>query len=190
MNVYDFDGTIYNGDSTIDFYLYTLKKNPLILKYAPKQALGFMLYAIKQIKKTQLKEYFFSFLKGITAEKLVEGFWNENEHKIYQWYLNQKKSDDIIISASPEFLLKPICNRIEVEKLLATKVEISSGNIEGENCYGHEKLRRLKEEWNIVKIDEFYSDSLSDLPLADIAEKAFYVSKGTISKWDSEGKNE
>ena len=25
MNVYDFDGTIYNGDSTIDFYLYCIK---------------------------------------------------------------------------------------------------------------------------------------------------------------------
>lgn len=26
MNVYDFDKTIYDGDSTIDFYLYCVKK--------------------------------------------------------------------------------------------------------------------------------------------------------------------
>ena len=26
MNVYDFDRTIYDGDSTIDFYLYSIKK--------------------------------------------------------------------------------------------------------------------------------------------------------------------
>ena len=27
MNVYDFDKTIYDGDSTLDFYLFSLKKN-------------------------------------------------------------------------------------------------------------------------------------------------------------------
>ena len=32
MNVYDFDGTIYNGDSTIDFYIYALKSKPSIIK--------------------------------------------------------------------------------------------------------------------------------------------------------------
>lgn len=47
MNVYDFDGTIYNGDSTIDFFLYALKRNPSVLRYLPKQVWGFVLYGIK-----------------------------------------------------------------------------------------------------------------------------------------------
>ena len=33
MNVYDFDKTIYNGDSTRDFYLYSLIKHPEMLTY-------------------------------------------------------------------------------------------------------------------------------------------------------------
>ena len=33
MNVYDFDETIYDGDSTRDFYFYTLKNNKSVLKY-------------------------------------------------------------------------------------------------------------------------------------------------------------
>lgn len=32
MNVYDFDKTIYAGDSTIDFYLFCLKRQPAILQ--------------------------------------------------------------------------------------------------------------------------------------------------------------
>lgn len=28
MHAYDFDGTIYDGDSTVDFYLYSLCKHP------------------------------------------------------------------------------------------------------------------------------------------------------------------
>ena len=37
MNVYDFDKTIYNGDSTLDFYIFSIKKNLLLLRYFPKQ---------------------------------------------------------------------------------------------------------------------------------------------------------
>ena len=38
MNVYDFDGTIYDGDSTVDFFLHALKRNPSVLLHLPKQA--------------------------------------------------------------------------------------------------------------------------------------------------------
>lgn len=40
MNVYDFDKTIYNGDSTRDFYLYSLIKHPEMLKYVPNALTG------------------------------------------------------------------------------------------------------------------------------------------------------
>ena len=32
MNVFDFDGTIYNGDSSKDFFFYCLKRYPKIRK--------------------------------------------------------------------------------------------------------------------------------------------------------------
>ena len=41
MNVYDFDKTIYNHDSTAQFYLYLLVRNPLLCRYWPKQLYGF-----------------------------------------------------------------------------------------------------------------------------------------------------
>lgn len=185
MNVYDFDGTIYDGDSTVDFYIYALKNQPLLLRYVPKQVVGFVLYAMRRIKKTRLKEYFFSFLNGIDTEKLVEEFWNENEHKIYNWYKTQQHPDDIIISASPEFLLEPICKRIRIRYLIGSKVDTVSGHFSGENCYGQEKVRRLESAYNGRSIDKFYSDSASDSPLADIAKEAFYVKKGKVTKWRS-----
>ena len=65
MNVYDFDGTIYNGDSSVEFYLFCLKKYPCIMKYIPKQIGGMLKYKLKKIDKTIMKEYFFSFLREI-----------------------------------------------------------------------------------------------------------------------------
>lgn len=183
MNVYDFDGTIYNGDSTVDFYFYALKVNPSLLRYLPKQIVGFVLYGMKRIDKTRLKEEFFSFLTAINAEELAESFWQRNKSKIYDWYLEQQESEDIIISASPEFLLRPICQRLGVDHLIASKVEPDSGKFIDGNCRGKEKVRRLQVEYNINHIDEFYSDSKSDLPLAKIADTAFLVKRGTIKSW-------
>jgi len=77
INVYDFDGTIYNGDSSVDFYFYCLRKKPLILKYLPKQALAFFkYYVLKKGNITITKEEFFSFLNSIKdIDSYVNNFW-------------------------------------------------------------------------------------------------------------------
>lgn len=183
MNVYDFDGTIYDGDSTVDFYVFALKKKPFLISYVPKQAWGFLLYLLKKINKVRLKEYFLSFLSSINTEKLTEEFWNQNQYKIFDWYLGQQREDDIIISASPAFLLQPICGRLNIHHLIASEVDPETGIFFGENCRGQEKVKRLALEYGVSHIDSFYSDSRSDFPLAKIAEKAYLVKKGIISEW-------
>lgn len=183
MNVYDFDGTIYSGDSTIDFFFFALKNKPSLIIYLPSQVTGFILYGLKKITKTELKEYFFKFLKGIDACKLAETFWEENVKKIYPWYLSQQNSDDMIISASPSFLLKPLCKKLGIKFLIASKVDFTNGKFISENCRGIEKVRRLAEEYHITHIEKFYSDSISDLPLAQIANHAFFVKNGKLSNW-------
>ena len=184
MNVYDFDGTIYNGDSTIDLFIYSLIKKPYIAYYIPKIAFGFILYMLGKIDKKRLKELFFCFLPSVFSEKFINDFWKHNRNKVYDWYLNVKKDDDIIISASPEFLLKPICHQLGVNKLIASKVDVKTGKFTSENCLGEEKVRRIQMEVNILNVDEFYSDSYSDFPLAQIARAAFIVKKGKIYEWD------
>ena len=54
INVYDFDKTIYDGDSTIDFYLYCLNRNKTLIFMLPTQLYGMLLY----ILKVKEKEYF------------------------------------------------------------------------------------------------------------------------------------
>ena len=183
MNVYDFDGTIYNGDSTVDFFLYVLKRKPSVLLYLPKQVWGFVLYGARRIDKTKLKEYFLCFLSTVNTKELIISFWNQNQDKIFDWYLNQQKQDDIIISASPKFLLQPICNRLKIRRLIASEVDPETGIFTGKNCRSQEKVQRLKAEYNVTHIDSLYSDSPSDLPLAKIADKAYLVKRGIVSEW-------
>ena len=189
MNVYDFDGTIYHGDSTRDFFKYSLRKHPLLVRYLPKQLWGFFLYAIKRIDKTQMKQNFYCFLKGIDAEKMLDAFWDVHEKNIYPFYKDQQAADDIFISASPEFLLTPICKRLNINHMMASRVDIKTGRYDGVNCHSDEKVRRLYEQYGQVHIDNFYSDSDADLPLARLADKAFKITKkGEVTVWKPDKK--
>ena len=184
MNVYDFDNTIYKGDSTRDFYFYSLKKHPGIIKYLPYQAYYFIKFALKIITKTEFKEKFYIFFKGIAdIDAFVEAFWTEHRKNIKKWYFDIQRKDDIIISASPYFLLKPICDKLEISTLEASNVDKYSGKYDGLNCWGDEKVKRFN-KISSEKIESFYSDSYSDSPLAEIADTAYMVKGDRIYKWD------
>ena len=179
MNVYDFDKTIFAGDSTASFYFFELRRHPLLIKHLPKQFSAFFSYFRKKIDKTQMKERFYIFLSSIDTEKEVKLFWQKKKKKIYPFYLERKKSSDVIISASPEFLLSVIADELGFN-FLASRVSPVDGKYDGLNCYGEEKVSRFRAAYGDAVIDEFYSDSLSDLPLAQLAKKAFKMKKGKI----------
>ena len=184
MNVYDFDGTIYAGDSTLDFYKFCLKRHPSIIVCLPRQISSFVLYKTRIINKLQFKEDFFCFLKKLTdVNQDIDCFWDYHEIKIKTWYRKQMCYDDIILSASPDFLLEEICRRLNIKALIATKIDKNTGRFNSKNCYGEEKVIRLKKDMPNIKIQCFFSDSYSDTPVAKIAEKAFLVKGEKVIKW-------
>lgn len=184
MNVYDFDKTIYQNDSTYEFYMFCLKRHKKIIFHFPGLLSGFIKYYIFHIgNKTQFKEKMYEFLLECDTDKDVNEFWIQNKGKIKKWYLNQKKESDIIISASPEFLLKPICDELKVN-LIASIVSPTTGKYTGLNCHNEEKVNRLKKYDGKFQIDKFYSDSYSDTPLALLSKEAFIVNGDNISNWD------
>lgn len=183
-NVYDFDGTIYDGDSTFDFYKFCIKKFPKGLISLPKACMYYIIYKLKKCSKTRFKEVFYSYLKYVpNIEENVVMFWQYHEGKIKGWYLDHHRNSDIIISASPQFLLEPVCSHLGIAVLIASRVDRYTGKTEGENCWGVEKVRRLKELLPNLEIEEFYSDSLSDSPLAELAQKAYLVRENNLVEW-------
>ena len=181
MNVYDFDGTIYDGDSSVDFWLFCIRRNPSVfLRCFPRLLNGAVLYALRRITKERWKERFFSFLNYIPAdEMLVSRFWEQRSGRIKPWYLDRKQADDVIISASPAFLLEPVCRRLGV-LLIASEVNPSTGRFSGLNCSGNEKVRRFREKYPDGVIEEFYTDSKKDLPLAATARQSYIVRRNSI----------
>lgn len=184
MNIYDFDGTIYNGDSTVDFLLYSVRKYPSLVRFLPTMGAAAVKYALGRMEKTKAKEQLYRIFTGYDAPALLEEFWEKHQHKVFAWYSGIQAETDIVISASPEFLLRPICRRLGIQYLIASRVDSRTGVYTGKNCWGSEKVIRLKEELGYTHCDAFYSDSYSDQPLADIADRAFLVCKnGKVIPW-------
>ena len=187
MNVYDFDKTVFYPDSSCAFFLYCLKKRPAaVLRVLPGILSASLRYAFGAIPTKALKEKLFAFLRYLPeAEETVGRFWDERFSSVEEWYLAQKRPDDLIVTASPAFLVGEAGRRLGVE-VIGTRMDIRSGRIEGENCHDEEKVRRFRALYPDAEIEAFYSDSLSDAPLAELAEKAFLVKKGKLSAWRTE----
>lgn len=176
MNTYDFDQTIFYPDSSYCFVMYCLRRWPgKVLRAAPGAAWAGLLHLLGRAATKELKEKTFAFLRYLDdVDGTVAAFWEEHRDRVSQWYLRQKREDDIIISASPDFLLRPMTDELGV-RLIATVMDKHSGKISGNNCHDEEKVRRFRAEYPGAHTEEFYSDSLSDSPMAAIADRAYIV---------------
>ena len=58
-----------------------------------------------------------------------------------------------------------------------------SGKNLRKNCYGDQKPIRFEELYSLSDVDEFYSDSYSDDPMAKVAKKSFLVTGDKITNW-------
>lgn len=184
MNVFDFDKTIYSADSTVDFYLFCLKRHPRIIKHLPLQVWGIVKYKVQLCTKEIMKENFFCFLKSIEdIDYEINVFVKSNVGKIQKWYLDMHGETDVVISASPEFLIEEFSKETTGFKVLASTVDKKTGEFKSRNCYGEEKVRRFKETFPEENIECFYSDSYSDLPMAKIAKKAYLVKNGKMTEF-------
>lgn len=185
MNVYDFDGTIFPTDCSIDFFVWCMKRHPkLCFTFAPKVVINLIKRKMGKMPEYLMQREFFCYLTLIDDfDEQIERYWDKNENKIAPWYLKQKRPDDLIISASPDCIIGPIANRLGVN-FVATEFNRKYGVFLNNLMYAQEKARYIFDH-GFPKIDNFYSDSLADTPLALCAEKAYLVKNKaqTVVDW-------
>jgi len=186
INVYDFDNTIYRGDSSFDFFRHCAVKYPRVLLSVAGALPWLIAMVFGLAEKTRVKERFYRYLRLVPeVEEEVARFWLTHDQNLKNWYFTQKRTDDLIISASPVFLLEPLMRRLELT-FLASRVDPATGLYDGLNCHGEEKVRRMLEAYPGAEIAQFYSDSLHDTPLARMAREAFLVKGDALSPFPLE----
>lgn len=189
LAVFDFDGTLTTKDTFLElikfqkgnlyFWLGFLKMSPIIF-----------LHLLKFIPNWRAKEYVLThFFKGtsltdfqlkcdnFSMEFIPKLLRNEALRKLE---FHEKQGHDIVVvSASAENWLSGWCKNRNI-RLIATRLDVAdgliSGKLLGRNCYGPEKLIRLKQE---ICLDDYaevhvYGDSKGDKDILEIASHSYY----------------
>ena len=185
MNVYDFDGTIFPSDCAIGFCIWCMNRHPkLWFTFFPKAVRITVLNKMGKMPEYLKQRKFFSYLTLLDDfDVQIKRYWDKNEKKIASWYLAQKRADDLIISASPACIIEPIAKRLGVN-FIATEYDREYGVFLNNLMYAKEKAKYIFDH-GFPLIENFYSDSLADTPLALCAEKAQLVTNkaSTVIDW-------
>lgn len=195
LAIFDIDYTLTKKETSIELYKYMLKRDKSLIKYIPAHILTGLGYGVKVFDATRTKERFLKFLNGTKEEELksiVKDFYREHiSNLLYEDGLKAIKDYKAkgykvyLISASPEFYVNEFYNIEGVDKVIGTKFKMDDGIftpiVVGKNCKGEEKVKRLMEELkkDNVEVDfknsVMFSDSLSDLPLLQLAGKGYLI---------------
>ena len=186
MNVYDFDNTIYDGESSFDFFMFCIKKNKRFLRVLPLILYKMLKYklciiTIEELKKNA-EDYALEFFRTFPdVKEMVKEFWDGHMDKIKPYYKKQQQESDLVISASPDFLLEEICRRLDIKKCICSRVDSDTGKVEI-LCFRTNKVELFYKEFPHGIIDEFYTDSMNDKPLIEISNSAYLVKGDKIKK--------
>lgn len=184
MNVYDFDNTIYRGESAFDFFLFCIRRKPQLIKVIFPVIKDIILYKTCRMpwdkfceRGRYYTETFFVLFDDIP--KLVSDFWDKHEHKIKPFYNDIRREDDVIITANVDILVEEAFLRMGIKNYITSKFDLSQGRLT-QVCFSENKVKFFCQKYG-NRIDAFYTDSCNDSPLMKLAEKVYMVRGNKIT---------
>ena len=187
MNVFDFDNTIYDGESTLDLFFFYIVRKPWLVKHLFTILKAFARYKKGDISLSEVIERYVPMvekdaLRVFDFENDPKVFWDKHEKKIKPLYRDLRSEDDLIITASPDFNIEEICRRIGVKRHLSSRVDRETGKILFVNIREN-KIKAYEEAFGDIPIENFYTDSpKNDLWLIEKAAHAFVVEKNKVTQ--------
>lgn len=186
MKAFDFDNTIYRGESSLDFSLYMIRTHKKILLYLPVIMANAIRYKLCLVDKEKLGAEINKYMKLIIRDKreirrLVKTFWQTHADRLDTDMLRRIGPDDLIITAGPDFLLDGIRDQLGTQNIISSVVDLDRIEILHFN-FKDNKVSRFRELYGNTRIDAFYTNSYNDRALMEISDKVFLVKKGKIKR--------
>lgn len=168
LALFDFDHTLYRGDSMLDFTKYAFGKNRFYLGMAlisPILILMKLGIISHESAKVVYLRCFFSGKSGKDCNREAKDFSlkidSKLDYPLYQKLQRHQLSghEVYIVSASCSLWLKDWCTANELG-LIATEMETVNGKFTGrlvtKNCRGPEKVERIRELINVDNYSAVY----------------------------------
>lgn len=194
---FDFDGTLTRRDSLLPF-LRLVSGTPMFVAKMAYLSPVLAAYATKIMRNDVAKEIVLThFLRGMQpdvlrncgrafAHSVLPGQERPEGIERLRWHKAQGHSC-VLVSASLDVYLEPWARKAGFDDWITSSLALDeegrvSGRLEGGNCFGEEKVRRIK-AWlgnkHCVALYA-YGDSRGDLPMLNFADKGYLWSGGTF----------
>ena len=186
MKVFDFDSTIYRGESPVDFSFFMIRHNKKILRYVPRIMFSLVSYKLHLISKEKLEALCSEFIENTlddpdSLDEFVSRFWATHAHKLNPSIVKLIDSSDVIITASPTFLINGVSDLINTKNILGTEIDLEQKKLIWFN-FGDNKIDRYRSIYGNSQIDSFYTDSFYDEYLMGISREVYIVRLGVVHK--------
>jgi len=186
--LFDFDGTLTTKDTLLEFIKFSrgtnrfwtgfLLNSPYLVAYKLK-------LISNQTAKEKVLRFFFNQMPLNEFEAHCQRFASQVIPQLIRpraldeiKKLQENDTKVIIVSASPENWVHKWSDAMGIQTI-ATRLTVQqgklTGKIEGHNCHGKEKVRRIQENFKLANYDEIYAygDSSGDKPMLAIATYSF-----------------
>ncbi|MBQ9428431.1 MAG: haloacid dehalogenase-like hydrolase [Clostridia bacterium] len=184
MRVFDFDNTVYDGESPFDVFIFGLRYRPRTVRYLLIVLYYLARYKLHNISEEKmeaaLRRHVAAYV-GAFADlpDFAEKFWDTHQHKIKSWYV--PRPDDVFLTANFDVLIGEICRRLGITACISSTVDIEHPENMEVN-FGGKKVDAFLKKYGNIQIDEFYTDSKYDFALIEHADKAFLVKGNKIKQ--------
>ena len=180
MNVYDFDGTLYRGESSFHFARFCLLKKPKVYLFFQKIISLYRKHKKNVLSLEETNALFKKILDTVLVtdedlEMFVQTFWKKYEKNLNWPLIHTMKEDDVILSAGPDFLLKN--SPLKDKNIICSQIDLKNKKILF-FCYGENKRMQFQKTYKGKIIEKFYTDSYSDYPLMTLAHQVYFVKNG------------
>ena len=191
IKVFDFDNTLYHGESSIDLAFYLIRRNKKILLYVPSILINLAKYKMCLVDREKAEQEINDFLKVAVKNKyeaaeIVESFWAENSYRLDENMIKRVRKDDVIITAGPDMLIDGIKDKLGTDNIISSIIDPDKREMVYFN-FGENKAKRYKEVYGDTPIESFYTDSFNDKPLMKLANKVYIVEKGRLKRMTEKG---
>jgi phosphatidylglycerophosphatase C len=193
--LFDLDGTITRRETYIAYLIGFLARHPGRLARAAPLAGALGLYAAGQRDNRWLKTTFLRTILGGLELRALEAWTEFFLDRLLERGLRPRALEVIeqhraagdrilLVTASLSFYAEPLGRRLGFDEVLCTRAAVDgtgrlTGELEGGNCYGAKKLRRVQDylrDGAPGPPATFYTDHQADLPLLQFVERPIVVS--------------
>ncbi|KRW60920.1 HAD family hydrolase [Pseudomonas sp. TTU2014-080ASC] len=198
---FDFDGTLTTGDTLMPFlkflvgapayYTKLLGLSPTLTAYLARLVpndIAKQILLKKYLEGYDIKELY---IQGeLFCETAIPNILRHEGMERLKWHKEQGH-ECILLSASLDIYLEAFVKKLSLDGLICSKLRTNtknrvSGELDGENCFGHAKALKLK-QWLSSRAPcttYGYGDSTGDHPFLMLVDEGWILKRGKFVRLD------